>query len=232
VEQIVRALSDEKIAEKETRRFRQLWEEARSAVETMRKPTTDSSGFEPISIERLVATHYMKGKNTVDSTTERWITATVDGIDRYRVRTWAAAGTDIKILPLLNCTAGSTESVDMGGGLEGRITEMLLPEKLMAGQMAFFASRVLYSKGTEWDFAEVQVTSLEIRELVLRIQFDTTIPLPKACWSYADRPDVDSHIRPPQDSDRYLLITSCGYVDHTFLGCRSGAKYGIHWIWT
>lgn len=185
-------------------------------------------------VERLVATHIMSGRAIDRSTTERLVTATEDGVDRYIVRaTSPSGGPDAaKVVNLLNCQAGNTRLVPDGRGGQIQEVPMIFPNRLLAGEQLFFASEVT-SQHNEEPIVEAQVTSQGIQAggLTIRIQFDRD-NYPRAVWWFGDTIDARRLDKPSDDDEHRLMCTPFGYLEHTFAEvCKPLAKYGIAWEW-
>ncbi len=197
--------------------------------------TGPPSGYQPVTFDRMVVTYYLRGRAAAESVSERWIVAEEDGLSRYVVRAWAKnnppARPQLEIQPLLNCRLGTVRHVDLGDGTEAQLAEMLFPATLRRGDKLFFATRLLAVEPGPTLSREVQVTAHGINDLTMRIQFDTSVPLPKRAWFFAEVPDVDRLIPPESGDDRYVDISECGFIEHQFGRGVTTAKYGIAWQW-
>jgi hypothetical protein len=197
--------------------------------------TGPPSGYQPVTFDRMVVTYHLRGRAVTESVSERWIVAEQDGLSRYVVRAWAKNNPpnrpQLQIQPLLNCRLGEVRHVDLGDGTEAQLAEMLFPSTLQRSDRLFFATRVIADEPGPTLSREVQVTNHGINDLMMRIQFDTAVSLPKRAWYFAEVPDIDRLIPPERGDERYVGISSCGFVEHRFGRGITTAKYGIAWQW-
>jgi len=193
------------------------------------------SGYQAVTMDRLVATHFIVGRAATETITERWITAEEDNFSRYIVRAYAKNvppdRPQLEVVPMLNCRRGAVRRVDMGDGAEAQLVEMVLPVALERGESTFFANRVNSWEPGPTLMREVQVTCHGIKDLTVRVQFEPDGPLPKQCWYFAEVPDVDRLVPPDTDNPRNIAISDCGFVEHRFGRGIATAKYGIAWRW-
>jgi hypothetical protein len=197
--------------------------------------TGPPSGYQPVTFDRMIVTHHLRGQVVVESVSERWITAEEDGLSRYVVRAYARNDPpkrpNLEIQPLLNCRLGPVRRVEFGDGTEAQLAEMLFPKTLRRGEKLFFATRVIAEEPGPTHSREVQVTTHGVKNLIMRVQFDHSIPLPKRAWYFAEIPDLDRLI-PPEDGDtRYVENSEVGFVEREFGRGVATAKYGLAWQW-
>jgi len=202
---------------------------------------TDASDFQPFVVPRLEVTYFIDQRRVCTETiTQRWITADlkeskgIDSIDHYKVRAKYSeplAGeerTNTEISPLLNCHAGAT-TIQPDGWLT---TLMYFPEPLADGDSVFFATRVRHitSRPVE-PAAFIQVTSLGILELIMRVQFHPST-VPSLCWVYGGT-SVSEGVQTPRDldQDRVRKPNHLGYVEYRDTNCPPGWFYTIGWKW-
>jgi hypothetical protein len=204
-------------------------------------PVPGDPEFQPFVVDRLDVTYFVDRRRVCfENITQRLVTADFTGseglelIDHYNVRarythqgdSEDAVGT--RILPMLNCIAGKTV-VSPDGWLGAA---MHFPRPLADGQSIYFASRVQHAsdKATE-PVAYIQVTSLGVMELTMRVQFDPE-QAPANYWVYGGRRDPDNGVAPGVDEqDRFATPNEAGYVEYRAEDCPPGWFYAIGWIW-
>ena len=204
-------------------------------------PLTDASDFQPFIVHRLEVTYFIDQRRVCTETiTQRWITADLaehdgdDAIDHYVVRAKYSDLVDGKerarteILPMLNCRAGAA-AIQPDGWLS---TQMYFPQPLAHGDSVFFATRVRHTTSKPvGPAAFIQVTSLGVLELLMRVQFHPSA-VPSLCWVYGGTSVIDA-IRAPRDSgeDRLRRPNHLGYVEYSNQRCPPGWFYTIGWEW-
>jgi len=203
-------------------------------------PIPDDATLQPFIVDRLEASYFLdKHRACREAITQRWLTAHLGpshmpSIDHYVARARYSgvpggnANVPTRIAPLLNCASGEAEV-----GLDGWVTsKMYFPNALQDGQSVFFSSRVSYDTDQPMDpVASIQVTSLGIRKLIMRVQFDPE-QTPSRCWVFAGHNYSDMRKPPkPEDSSTFREPNGIGYVDYEESNCRPGWSYAICWEW-
>jgi hypothetical protein len=202
---------------------------------------TDASDFQPFIVHRLEVTYFIDQRGVcTETTTQRWITADLteakgtSTIDHYVVRAKYSDLVDgqeqakTEILPMLNCRAGAT-TIQPDGWLA---TQIYFPAALAHGDSVFFATRVRHATSRPVQPAAfIQVTSLGILDLIMRVQFHPNT-VPSLCWVYGGT-SVSESTQAPQglDQDRVRHPNRLGYVEYSDTNCPPGWFYTIGWEW-
>jgi hypothetical protein len=197
--------------------------------------------LQPFVIERLEVTYFVNADRVCTETvTERWLKADLslsDGlsfIDHYKVRAMYRDPQDgqelptTEILSMLNCRAGATD-VGQDGWL---MTPMYFAKPVPHGGTVFFASRVRHETSVPIDPAAfIQVTSLGIMKLIMRVQFDLRA-VPRVCWVYGGSSATGGKDAPSEAVDaRWRSPNALGYVEYRTENCPPGWYYTIRWEW-
>jgi hypothetical protein len=204
-------------------------------------PVPGDPEYQPFVVDRLDVTYFVdKRRICYENITQRSVTVDftdaegLESIDHYNVRArythqdGSDDAHDTQILPMLNCTSGKT--VISPDGWVG--TAMHFPRPLADGQSIFFASRVLYATDTPTEpFVYIQVTSLGVMDLTMRVQFDAG-RAPSRYWVYGGRRDPDTGVAPEADEqDRFGSPNEAGYVEYRAEDCPPGWFFAIGWVW-
>jgi hypothetical protein len=201
----------------------------------------DASDFQPFIVHRLEVTYFIDQHRVCTETiTQRWITADLteskgtNAIDHYVVRAkysdlvGGGERTKTEISPMLNCLAGTT-TIQPDGWLA---TQIYFPEPLAHGDSLFFATSVRHTTSRPVQPAAfIQVTSLGIMELIMRVQFHPSM-VPSLCWVYGGT-SVNEGMKAPRGSDRDRVRNPnrLGYVEYSDKNCPPGWFYTIGWEW-
>jgi hypothetical protein len=201
----------------------------------------DASDFQPFIVHRLEVTYLIDQHRVCTETiTQRWITADlaesngIKAIDHYVVRAKYSdvvdgeERTETEILPMLNCRAGTT-TIQPDGWLA---TQIYFPAPLSHGDSVFFATRVRHTTSRPVEPAAfIQVTSLGIMDLIMRVQFHPSA-VPSLCWVYGGT-SVSDGIQAPRGPDRERVRNPnrLGYVEYSDTNCPPGWFYTIGWEW-
>lgn len=195
--------------------------------------------LQPFVVERLEVTYFVDRRRICTETiTERWLIADLSytkdlkSIDHYKVRAryqGVQAGEErprTEILPMLNCRAGVTEVQE-----DGWLTApMYFPAPLHHNERVFFASRVKHHANIPmYPAAFLQVTSLGIINLIMRVQFDPSA-VPAVCWVYGG-PNAADVTNESNEESRLHLPNELGYVEYQTENCPPGWCYTIRWKW-
>jgi hypothetical protein len=197
--------------------------------------------LQPFVVNRLEVTYFVdKRRVCTETITQRWLKADLSHavgltvIDHYKVRAKYQDAQDdqeppsTEILPMLNCRAGEPD-VQPDGWL---MTPMYFPEPLEQDGTVFFASRVRHETNVPvFPAAFIQVTSLGIIELIMRVQFAAGT-LPISCWVYGGPNATDAELEPTQGENvRARAPNQLGYVEYHTQNCPPGWYYTIGWKW-
>ncbi|EOD68574.1 helix-turn-helix domain-containing protein [Amycolatopsis vancoresmycina] len=194
--------------------------------------------WDPVYLDRLVVTSFVSGKGTREvRTVERWIRATSDGVDRFRVRAAALQGIShagsgrVNVEPYLNCTIGKVKPVKISEEGDAWLVDVLLAVPLDEGEYGFFATRSRYAHPARFtSYTETTITCQGAREVLIRVQFSSDSVPPK-CWSYVGSSEIDMQEEPPAGSRRILPVSSSRYVDLPARSLPPGARVGVAWKW-
>jgi hypothetical protein len=197
--------------------------------------------LQPFVIERLEVTYFIdKDRVCTETMTQRWLKADLSdseglsSIDHYKVRAMYRDPQDgqelptTEILPMLNCRAGATD-VGQDGWL---MTPMYFAKPVPHRGTVFFASRVRHVTSVPIDPAAfIQVTSLGIIKLIMRVQFDPGA-VPTVCWVYGGASETGGKDAPREAVDaRWRSPNALGYVEYRTENCPPGWYYTIGWEW-
>lgn len=197
--------------------------------------------LQPFVVERLEVSYFIDQHHVCTETiTQRWLRADLtyaehaSFIDHYKVRArYLDPQTGQKlpsteILPYLNCRAGPTE-VRQDGWLT---TPMYFSEPVPHNGTVFFATRVKHRTTMPVDPAAfIQVTSLGIMELIMRVQFEPSVT-PGSCWIYGGPSAAEGEHEPEEaKSARLRTPNALGYVEYHTENCPPGWYYTIGWKW-
>jgi hypothetical protein len=186
----------------------------------------------------MVVTSFVSGKGTRElRTTERWIRATRDSLDRYVVRATARKGTShtgpgkANIEPYLNCTIGKVKPVAISEQGDEVLVEVLLAAPLNEGESGFFATRARYELAGQFsDYTEAVITGQGAREILLRVQFAAD-SVPSKCWGYVGGSIAEMAEEPPAGAPRVLTISSSNYVEFAGRNLPPGTRARLAWKW-
>ncbi|MCR6482711.1 hypothetical protein M8542_07770 [Amycolatopsis sp. OK19-0408] len=199
---------------------------------------THNDLWDPIYLDRLVVTSFVSGRGTRETrTTERWIRATRDGVDRFVVRAAAQPGIShsgsgrVTVEPYLNCTIGKVKPVRISEEGDAQLVDVLLAAPLDEGEYGFFATRTRYEHPARFtSYTEIAITGQGAREVLVRVQFSSD-SVPRKCWGHVGVSDIDMQNEPPPGSRRILTVSSSKYVERNARGLPPGARVGIAWTW-
>lgn len=204
-----------------------------------RKPSPDA---QPVFVDLLVVTVFMRRRSAYRRITERLVTARNDGVASYLARAVVGDGRASEpMVALFGCTAHPVLSQPDQPELT-ELTELRFPAPLMRGDKHWFSSEVVDEQLTEerlWVNVEVDHHGiapgklldgrLPIGGLTIRIRFDEGWR-PSACWWYAEQTERERRAGPPGDSRLLPLVGNT--VQHTFLKrCYPREDYGISIAW-
>lgn len=199
-------------------------------------------GAQPVFVELLITTVFMKGRSVRRRITERLVTAQEDNVRCYTA--WALPeSTDApKAVPTTALWGCRAEPVSSGPD-EPLFTRLWFPTPLRRGQRHFFSSEVFPGNVGPRRAIDVEVDhygiapggrahdSIPVSGLTIRISFDLN-DLPDAVWWYSDVAERDRYVRPSAGDNRWLEMTSLGHVEHTFAqACQPRAHYGLSISW-
>lgn len=183
----------------------------------------------PISFDRTDVLYRFQGRRGVQSISYRWLTAH-DEVDHYEAVGWYYNEPDapVEIEPLANCSLDGPLTELLQGGHSGRLK---FSRQLKAGETYFFAySTYFRSQRPCRPVILYEVRGLSMRSLTLRVQFDPA-DLPSKCWVFDVGAQLEA-VRPPDASAPEVLdLAANGFVQHEFISCEHGRKYGLRWTW-
>lgn len=194
--------------------------------------------WDPIYLDRMVVTSFVSGQGTRETrTTERWIRATGDGVDRYVVRAAALRGAThvgsgkVHVQPYLNCTIGKVKPLAVAEEGDVLLIDVLLAAPLDEGGHGFFATRTRYEHPAQFtSYSETIITGQGAREVVIRVQFSAD-SVPGGCWGYVGGSEAEMYDEPPPGSRRALTVSSSNYVESTARNLPAGARTAVVWRW-
>jgi hypothetical protein len=185
----------------------------------------------PISFRNTDVLYQFRGRVGLRSTSYRWLVAH-DYVDHYNAVGWYYNEPDapVEIVPLANCEI-TTASRELPLG--GRTARLEFGRTLTAGEEYFFAYATVFNSTHVCRPAILyEVRGRYMNRLMVRAQFDRD-ELPELCW-YLDvelHPDNDSWQPPRPDAPEVLQVADNGYLEHEFLDCKRGRRYGVCWTW-
>jgi hypothetical protein len=199
-----------------------------------------SSSAQPVFLDLIVTTVFMRGRSIRRRITERMVTARANNVDGYTASIGTGPfyeSTDIPVRPLWGCSAEPLGSSRWG---DPALTKLKFPTPLQLGEKHYFASETVKDDAAGqlcWVNVEIDHHGvapgrlldglLPINGLTIRIQFERGY-LPEECWWYAE---YDRHVRPGVGDPHVLPIRGNGVV-HTFTqGCQPRGHYGISILW-
>ncbi|WIX89561.1 hypothetical protein [Amycolatopsis sp. DG1A-15b] len=194
--------------------------------------------WDPIYLDRLVVTSFVSGKGTRETrTTERWIRATGDGVDRYVVRAAARRGEThlgsgkVHVQPYLNCTIGKVKLVTASEEGDVLLIDVLLATPLDEGEYGFIATRSRYEHPAQYtSFSETTISGQGAREVLIRVQFSAD-SVPSRCWGYVGGSESEMYEEPPVGSPWALTVSSSNYAELPARNLLPGARIAIVWRW-
>jgi len=217
-----------RLAEDVERRFHALNREPH-AWEAHRTREPSSPTHLPVTFDRVDVLFRLQGHVGIQQLTYRWLTA-IEPISEIEVVGWyyGQADANLDIVPLANCTlAGGLDELPRGG----RIGTLKFARTLDVGEEYFFAYSIDYNSGQPCrPVVSHEVRGRSTKLLTVRVQFDEQA-LPALCWYFEAIGEIDGQRVPADGSERHLLVSPNGYVDHTFTDALFGRKYGIMWRW-
>jgi len=183
----------------------------------------------PISFDRTEVLYRFDGYRGIDSTSYRWLRAH-GPVDHYETVGWYYNDPDaaVQITPLANCVLDGP-LLDLPQG--GRCGRLRFPRTVQEGQSIFFAYNTRFNSDRECRPTILyEVRGLTMEALVIRAQFDPPA-LPERIWHFDVSAQSDGLRTPDDGSPELLQVASNGYVEHEFLNCQQGRKYGLRWVW-
>lgn len=200
----------------------------------------DGAALQPFVVDRLEVAHFIdRNRICTETMTHRLLTADrtdldeSELIDHYIVRARYAGGEldgehaeRPDILPFLNCTGGDT--IVSADGWVSR--PMYFPKALGHDESIYFASRVTYKgRGPTDPLAYIQVTSLGVLKLHLRVQFDPEF-VPASYWVYGgpQDPELGSATKQAEPVGKPNQV---GYIEYEADDCPPEWFYAVGWTW-
>lgn len=206
--------------------------------------TPEGIQIQPVFVDLLVVTVFMKGRSIHRRVTERLVTAQADEVAYFIARGFVGnpyLATFAVIKALWGCEAEVLSQSQPGW--PG--TRLRFPAPLRTGAKAHFASEMIVENDTkDRDWIDVYVDhqgiargetaqngSLPIGGLTIRVRFDDGY-LPKEVWWYENLNEGERHGGPPDRHDRRLMLTGRD-AQYTFIerSCETGENFGLTFEW-
>lgn len=181
----------------------------------------------PISFDRTDVIYTFSGRVGVRSTSYRWLVAHEE-VDHYDAVGWYYNEPDasVEIVPVANCVV-TTGVRDLPLG--GRAARLEFSHLLSRGEEYFFAYSTVFNSQQPCRPAILyEVKGRHMSSLVVRAQFDPA-ERPAICWYYDMEQQSDGWQEPAPSE--ILAVSVNGYVEHEFVDCRRGRRYGLRWRW-
>jgi hypothetical protein len=205
-----------------------------------------SRGAQPVFLELLVMTIFMKGRLSYRRVTERLVTARADGVEYYVARNYVIGHNLQRTFQPVHALWGCRAENVVAGRAELPTTRLWFPRSLRNGEQAFFASETMvgeeFSDDRDWVNVDVDHHGiargetlhggrLPTRGLTIRVRFDPD-ELPEAAWWYAEANESERYSQPPP-GDPQLLELNGADLQKTFTEhpCQPRESYGIAFRW-
>ena len=183
----------------------------------------------PISFDRTDVLYKFQQYQGIRSISYRWLVAHAP-VDHYEPVGWYYNEPDapVEIVPLANCLLeGALRDLPQGG----RTGTLRFSHTLEKGERYFFAYMIKFNSGQPCRPTILyEVRGLEMRSLVIRSQFDPAT-MPRKCWYFDVETQSEGWETPADDAPEMLAIAPNGYVEHEFVNCQRGRKFGLRWQW-
>ena len=183
----------------------------------------------PISFERTDVLYRFRRNQGLRSISYRWLVAHAP-VDHYEPVGWYYNEPDapVEIVPLANCTLdGPVRDLPQGG----RTGTLRFSRTLERGERYFFAYVIeFHSSQPCRPTILYEVRGLEMNTLMIRSQFDPDA-IPRKCWYFDVEAQSEGWATPADDSPEMLTVAPNGYVEHEFVNCQRGRKFGLRWQW-
>jgi hypothetical protein len=183
----------------------------------------------PISFDRTDVLYQFRRYQGVQSISYRWLMAHA-AVDHYEPVGWYYNEPDapVEIIPLANCTLdGPLRDLPQGG----RTGRLAFAHTLIKDERYFFAYLIRFNSNQPCRPTILyEVRGLEMRSLIVRAQFDPEA-VPYRCWYFDVETQNEGWSVPSDGAPEMLPIASNGYVEHEFINCRRGRKFGLRWQW-
>lgn len=208
---------------------------------TYRRP---SRGAQPLFVECMVTTAYMKRRLVERRLTERLVTAREDGVEYFIARALPESSdvtNSLPVRPVWGCTAERIPSRPGGPVL----TRLRFPKPLQRGQRHYFSSEAIVVDHGQRERLAINVEIdhhgiapgrrlydvMPVSGLTIRIRFDPDDP-PECVWWYADQTERERYVQPEPGDERLIPLPPQGWIEHTFSEpCQPLANYGISFAW-
>lgn len=202
-----------------------------------------SQGAQPVFLNLLLTTVFMRGRAPRRRVAERLVTAQRDNVDHYLARAWPGPpGIEptVRVNAIWNCRAEPLPFTPRGPVL----SRLYFPQALGEGEQHYFSSEIVSDDvADERPYVNVEVDhfgiaagrltpdGIPIAGLTIRIKFQEG-NFPEAAWWYAEVTETERFNRPPDGDPRRLHWTSQGCLQHTFTqSCEPRENYGVAWVW-
>lgn len=202
-----------------------------------------SRGAQPVFVDLLVTTIYMRGRTVERRVTDRLVTARADVVEFYIARALPEMDDRATSVPVRALWGCAPEQLPSQPG-ELILTRLWFPTPLLRGQRHYFSSEAVGARllperraiNVEVDHHGIAPGrrmhgQVPTQGLTIRICFDPTA-LPEAVWWYADVTERERFRRPVPGDPQWVKISSQGVAEHTFAEpCQPLANYGLSIGW-
>jgi hypothetical protein len=183
----------------------------------------------PISFDRTDVLYRFHGRLGIQSISYRWLIAHAP-VDHYEPVGWYYNEPDapVEIIPLANCSIeGPLRDLPQGG----KTASLKFSHELSQGEDYFFSYMIQFNSQQPCrPLILYEVRGLEMRTLIIRVQFDPT-EMPRRCWYFDVEAQNEGWETPQDGAPELLTIAPNGYVELAFENCRRGRKFGLRWQW-
>jgi hypothetical protein len=183
----------------------------------------------PISFDRTDVLYRFRGDRGLQSISYRWLVAHA-AVDHYDPVGWYYndPNAPVEIVPLANCSLdGPLRDLPQGG----RTGTLRFSHTLDKGERYFFAYMIVFnSQQSCRPTVLYEVRGQQMDSLTVRAQFDPAAK-PHKCWFFDIGAQSEGWETPPEDAPELLDIAVNGYVEHIFINCQRGRKFGLRWLW-
>lgn len=208
-------------------------------------PEAKSVGaVQPVFMDLLVVTVFMKGRRIQRRVSERIVTAREDGVASFTARGFVGTPSAPRFSPVKALWGCESEGVELSHP-SWPATRLRFPTSLRAGESAHFASEVVVrNDDVERNWIDVHVDHhgiapgkvgyggrLPMSGLTIRVRFDEDC-LPEAVWWYENLKEKERCVAPPE-RDHHVLKVSGRDLQHTFVNkaYEAGDNVGVAFIW-
>ena len=183
----------------------------------------------PISFDRTEVLYEFKGNCGIQVTSRRWLRAQ-ESVDHYDAVGWYynEPRAPVEIIPLANCTSGGPMRELLKGGVLGALQ---FSHTLAPGEVYYFEYITRFNSDQPCRPTILyEVRGREMRNLIVRAQFDTQVLPSQICYFDLGAEYVGWQW-PEQGAPEWLQVAPNGYLEHRFDVCQQGRQYGLKWEW-